>query len=297
MKGFLLLSILVILVHGHHTWEHTGVPHLRNVTTGERSRVRFDGEVIDRERKRVVYGEDGREDARINYPEMAKGVAGIFYKWDVSFEEGKWKPKVGTYTKASRTCNLCTTEKFYGESVGPWCTAFLVAPDVIVSAGHCAENPARMRFVFDFDQDEPVVRDCTSVRRVVNSASEDYALFELDRPITDRYIFNTSSSVQPGLRLLLIGHPMGLPLKADAGGSVKGLSTTLIAADLDAYAGNSGSPVISQETGEVVGILVQGNTDFKTQGGCCVSNRCSSSSGCGGTFELSTRISRVTPYL
>ena len=58
-------------------------------------------------------------------------------------------------------------------------------------------------------------------------------------------------------------------------------------ANLDAYGGNSGSPVFNSDTHEVEGVLVRGDTDFVLQGGCRVSLVCPTT-GCRG--EDCTRV-------
>ncbi|MFH0824320.1 MAG: trypsin-like serine protease, partial [Pseudomonadota bacterium] len=55
---------------------------------------------------------------------------------------------------------LCLKERFRDQPVGGDCTGFLVAPDIIATAGHCvrAENVRDVRFVFGFemvDQSSP----------------------------------------------------------------------------------------------------------------------------------------------
>lgn len=241
--------------------------------------------------KRVVYGADGREDARIRFENVSRAIVGFFYK---SWTPGG-VPYTSRYTRGGSCGGLCLSEPFFGNVTGPWCTGFLVAPDLVASAGHCTEEPSSLRFVFDFDDpSKRDYRDCVAVRRSVNSATEDYGLFELDRPVTDREPLRLSEgSLARGTKLLLVGHPMGLAVKADAGGTVKAVSNTLLAADMDAYAGNSGSPVLNLETREVVGILVMGNADYRrTAAGCCKSNVCPEDAGCGGYYELATRSTR-----
>src|SRR5690606_11297122 len=57
----------------------------------------------------------------------------------------------------------------------------------------------------------------------------------------------------------MIGHPSGLPMKIAFGSTTvikKDFQSTFFEANLDAYGGNSGSPVFNQTTGIVEGIQV-----------------------------------------
>jgi len=43
---------------------------------------------------------------------------------------------------------------------------------------------------------------------------------------------------------------------------------------LDTFKGNSGSPVFSRTSHKVIGVLVEGGVDLKSNGNCMVSNLC-----------------------
>jgi len=88
--------------------------------------------------------------------------------------------------------------------------------------------------------------------------------------------------------LVMVGHPVVLPKKVDAGAVVKDPngSVAFFMANTDSYGGNSGSPVCNRLTGVVEGILVRGNADFTTSGGCVRSRVCPDS-GCPTWEEIS----------
>jgi len=65
--------------------------------------------------------------------------------------------------------------------------------------------------------------------------------------------------------LYCLGHPSGLGLKFCVG-VVRMVETDKIVADLDAFQGNSGSPVFSINTGQVIGILLEGQDDLEIDG-------------------------------
>ena len=77
-------------------------------------------------------------------------------------------------------------------------------------------------------------------------------------------------------QLVLIGHPVGLPSKIADGGEVYFVDEQTIYAGVDAFAGNSGSVVINEQSGIVEGILVAGEPDFvfDDTGSCQREYRC-----------------------
>ena len=67
--------------------------------------------------------------------------------------------------------------------------------------------------------------------------------------------------------LTLIGHPAGLPLKIASGGKFLSFQENTFRSDLDAYGGNSGSPIFNTRSlarGELLveGILQGGSDDY-----------------------------------
>lgn len=122
----------------------------------------------------------------------------------------------------------------------------------------------------------------------------DYALIKLDGKVTNRepLRINMSQNLTIHTPLVMIGHPSHLPLKIADQALVRGFNKEEIErlfsifketdasrlfqlfslrtkksyyfnADLDAFRGNSGSPVFNQNTGKVEGILIQGATDYE----------------------------------
>ena len=201
------------------------------------------------------------------------------------------------FLKASEALsrNLCSDERFAQQPVPVGaCTGFLIAPDVLVTAGHCMLNfpPGQLRntrpahcsdfkWLFDYkvEPDGSVATskiDSTrlvSCKRVIYASWEienlgmrdwlkgtnhDYAVVQLERPLMDRKPFSLASSfIRPGESVAVVGHPIGLPAKASAGAIVlEGDHADFFRADLDVSDGMSGAPVVN-EADEVVGILVR----------------------------------------
>ncbi len=99
----------------------------------------------------------------------------------------------------------------------------------------------------------------------VNGNGPDYALIKLDRKVAGRYPLPISrAAVRPGTRVGVIGHPSGLPVKIqETGAAVRTISANgYFTANLDTFAGNSGSPVFNLDTFRIEGILVRGGDDY-----------------------------------
>lgn len=216
---------------------------------------------------------------------------------------------------------LCRSERFIEQfSVGN-CSGFLVAPNILVTAGHCMVTEtecATNKWVFDFKQDttqfkKSNVYSCKKIiiQKYLYNKHEvsDYAVIELDRKVEGRepLTYRKIGRVSLDTPLVVIGHPLGLPMKISDGAKVSRMNdiererkfhswllrANYFTANLDSYAGNSGSPVFNKKTGKVEGILVQGAEDFvfndETQ--CLESQRLSDSHL--NTYEKVMRINKI----
>jgi hypothetical protein len=198
-----------------------------------------------------------------------------------------------TYGEAAA---LCPDERFAEQPAPATCTAFLAAPDLIVTAGHCVgEGMAcdELAFVFGFGMTKPgeiplrlptsQVYRCAGVIAAVTGAGEDekqdWAVIRLDRAVTDRQPLRLrrEGKIANGQEVIVIGHPGGLPAKVAGGARARDNSpASTFLANLDTFGGNSGSPVLSFNAGTplVEGILVAGEEDFVADGSCYREKRC-----------------------
>ena len=207
--------------------------------------------------------------------------------------------------------NVCPSEPFAGQPVPGFCSGFLVAPDIIATAGHCIRNSTECdntAFVFGFvmqNANTPVlsvpseeIYYCTEIiAREEFGNGADWALIHVDREV-DNHVplsFRQEGKVPNNAPLIVIGHPSGLPRKYAGGANVRDNNPVdHFVANLDTYGGNSGSAVFNQDTLQVEGILVRGEADFVNNGGCLVSNQCSDS-GCLG--EDCTRTTAFADFI
>jgi Trypsin-like peptidase domain len=262
--------------------------------------------------EKSIYGVDHRREIGdfndVNILNNSSGVVSLVRK-DKILDNGD-----GTFTLSTRTLGvskgLCPDEKFYNQPVSPFCTGFLIADNIIATAGHCVENEADLadiRFVFGFkmingkaqtvfDMDDLYAGD-KIVNRVFVKDGPDWAIVQLNRrvDIIKHKVLNvrTSGRIDNNESVYVIGHPVGLPLKYADGANVRlNSNNEYFVANLDTFGGNSGSPVFNGNTHEVEGILVRGETDFieSLDSGCFKSKVCPSN-GCRG--EDCTRITEI----
>lgn len=168
-------------------------------------------------------------------------------------------------------------------------TAFLVGDRLALTAGHCVcreetdeldtDKIQKTRLIFgltmlDASQISPIIKDrVCKILKVVkyarNEGEGDWALVELKKHPKDvsPLPIDFTNVVQKSLRIYMLGHPSGLPMKFTGNGKVvenhPKQQTTQFEAAIDAFAGNSGSPIFNEKTHKVIGILVAGRVDYE----------------------------------
>lgn len=269
-------------------------------------------------RAEVIYGEDDRMDLfdqRVpeDWRRLARSTAILIKDDKLEVDPGR-----ADYVKIDAksfgdSMGLCPTEPFREQPTPGFCSGFLVGPDILVTAGHCITEMTRCQttsFVFDYGYHEPLadlssvpasnVYHCDSIiaRDLDRSTQSDFAVIRLDRPVEGRQplTFRKTDSVSVGTELVVIGHPTGLPTKIAGGAQVRknNDSQPYFVANLDTYGGNSGSAVFNAVTGDVEGILVRGENDFRYVNGCTASYHCAND-GCRG--EDVTKASIFAQYI
>lgn len=198
---------------------------------------------------------------------------------------------------------LCGDVKFVKQpSLSYDCTGFLVAPDLLMTAGHCMVNTGEERnetetycktfsWLFDYfdttDTENVSAANHYTCKRVIYAVKDekapfrDYALVQLSRPVTDRTPLKLNGSpVKATETFSMVGYPLGLPAKYSRNAKllVNNTGRESFLTSLDAFEGNSGSPVFNSKN-EVVGILVGGTPSYNTvtNGSCEILNKCSDS--------------------
>jgi len=279
-------------------------------------REKLDGDKSDNG-KNVIYGVDGRKDlyeltnplyltladstvVLIEASDLTQNSSGIVNITAQSFED-----KHG----------LCKDEKFSNQPAPGFCSGALIGKNIILTAGHCIadqDDCAAVKFIFGYhvlkegvyptSAPETEVVGCKSILyRYENDQGADFGLIELDREITNHAplklaMNRMNSTIETDTKLLLIGHPAGLPTKIEDTGKVRNPDRRgYFVANTDSYAGNSGSPVFNQNTAEIEGVLVRGDDDYIAKDHkCFISHQCDED-GCRG--EDVTKIAEVIAHL
>ncbi len=257
----------------------------------------------------VIYGSDDRIDLyqteNTKLRSMADSTVALMQASSVKSEGAVSQIATEPYGPGM---GLCKEEPFYEQVTAAFCSGSLVAPDIIMTAGHCVTSESsctNTKFVFGFAVKEkgkmPLtvptkdVYGCKQLlgREQVNDGA-DWALIKLDRAVAGHapLKLNMTGVIANKTPIVVIGHPAGLPTKIAGGSEVRDNSKNgYFVANLDTYGGNSGSAVFNAKNGLIEGILVRGETDYVYRGGCRVSNVCAAD-GCRG--EDVTRISSVS---
>lgn len=235
---------------------------------------------------KVIYGDDNRlasfESSSQAYQKLARSTLAMIPKRSLELEFDALIAKISG-APLEEEMRLCKDERFTKTIAAANCSAFLVGPDLVATAGHCVRDLTECQssyWVFDFRSDLALdaytmnlssesVYECSEIvsTDLSNSTMSDYALIRLDRPVIDRepLAFRTSGKIQEGTALVVIGHPSGLPTIISDGAWVRAGQNEhpyYFRANLDTFGGNSGSAVFNAETLEVEGILVRGETDY-----------------------------------
>ncbi|PET74811.1 serine protease [Priestia megaterium] len=250
-------------------------------------------------KQEVIYGTDNRMDIfQVTDQAIIDDADSVVALFDVSdiVNNGNGTSTLKTQN-FGRDRNLCQNEKFREQPTGAFCSGFLVAPNIIATAGHCvnAGNVTNIRFVFGFR-----MIDASTVPNAINNTEiykglrligreeeedgPDWALVQLDRPVTNHQSvrIRRAGKIEDNQAVHVIGHPVGIPTKFAGGADVReNNQDAFFIANLDTYGGNSGSPVFNSDTHEVEGILVRGETDFVGDGNCNISLVCPTT-GCRG---------------
>jgi V8-like Glu-specific endopeptidase len=253
----------------------------------------------------VVYGQDNRIDLyQETNPLIKKLASGVAAMVSNQFIKPSLKPDFYQFMNVrsmEKSMNVCSTEAFARQPIVSECSGFLVGPDTLVTAGHCysmintpVENCRDNFWVFDYSMKSASSNPTRNIpaknvyrcKQVITSQFTkklDFTIIKLDRVVEGRapLKYKTRGTITPTTPLVVIGHPSGLPLKiSDAGRVVKNKDKNRFSTTLDTFHGNSGSAVFDATNGEIVGILIEGKTDYvpsidRDPDSCQVVNHCS----------------------
>ena len=176
--------------------------------------------------------------------------------------------------------NICESELFGNHKGIKSCTGFLIAEDLLATAGHCVidEEDCRNKVIafnilatqendLGFEIKNEDIYNCKEIisRKKDVEKLIDYTIIRLDRKVSGRIPLKLSqkNKVKSSDSLFMIGHPLGLPLiKTTNSFIVENNHPHVFKSTIDSFFGNSGSPVFNSKTQEVEGMLISGQDDF-----------------------------------
>ncbi len=228
---------------------------------------------------KVVYGKDNRQDVyetkNALFKKLASSTAAMIPNTALEMNGDIVTVKGGTLEGDG----ICSDAKFAKQQTAAMCSGFLVGKDLLLTAGHCIQSMADCEsnsWVFNYSNDKEekkvfeiskkYIYTCTQIisRELDESTDNDFALVKLDRE-SDRapLSFRKTGKLADNAKLVVIGHPSGLPTKISDGANVRSNNNQyFFQSNLDTFGGNSGSAVFDSSTGMVEGILVRGERDY-----------------------------------
>jgi V8-like Glu-specific endopeptidase len=278
----------------------------------------------------VIFEVDGRQDfgAMSSHDQgLAAAVAIHVHSDGLSCAGGTCSLKTTPFTtEPNLPDRLCRDVRFRGQKLATRveCTAWLVAPDLLATAGHCYDGMEftceTARYVFGFNAaangrsevtsfSSSDVYSCSSILTLAYEGSDatakDYAVVKLDRTVVDRtpLIVRHGEPISDPAPLFVFGHPSGLPIKVSLDATLRDNSyVERFYFNGDVFGGNSGGPVLNLRTDVVEGITVtQPNPRFVSSSdafGTCRAYRVCPDSGCSDRNIVdqltgATRMNRV----
>jgi S1-C subfamily serine protease len=234
--------------------------------------------------KALYNNKDSRRDIRSGTHlerNLSRSVVGLWRGSDVFVNGKQVQLTTKGFTEAHSELHgkfmpLDKDEAFYGQPRGPFGSGFLVHKDLnlIVTAGHCVAGPkaphiSQIRFVFGFEVDgiNNISDDDVYTGEILQfrlDSEQDWAIVKLHKQVVNRdsLSIDQQSPVNVKDPVFMIGHPYGLPLKIATEAEILSAKGSMFRANLDAFGGNSGSPVFNAAN-RVIGILVRGEPDFE----------------------------------
>lgn len=264
-----------------------------------------------------VFGTDDRVETHDYHSRSIQKLArSVAVQMDeIDLEENGRRYDLWQLTLADKV-EVCQDERFSEQLAIGQCSGFLIAPDLIVTAGHCVNKESKCKkrkWVFDYttkvlNKNKGIKKkNVYGCEKVIKSAFDferniDFAIVKLDRQVQGRkpLKYRTRGSINIGEDVLTIGYPSGIPQKVSGNATVmKSTNINIFKTDLDTFIGNSGSPVFNTRTNEVEGIVVRGGKDYYFPEGldCKKIFKCRVIGGKDCPGEDVQKIKHILPYI
>lgn len=256
----------------------------------------------------------------------ARSSGGTFRLTDLEHDAVRdvWSAKTPTAT-LKQDQSLCDGVRFAEQPAVAWCSATLIADDVMVSAGHCFEGVRCEDFavVFDYAYDAAPTDPMAAAKDIPGSKvyrcaemlastysvdysthrGSDFAVFRLDRKVTDRppAPVNWNAAPAVGKPAYVIGHPSRIPQKLATGQLLDASNPDFLVHDADVFGGNSGGGLFDA-SGTLIGIHDHSSAQRYAydQRGCYVVAVCGENATCPDkphAFDTRALGTRLSPAL
>jgi V8-like Glu-specific endopeptidase len=225
-----------------------------------------------------VYGEDNRQEVSEvsrEHRKLADSTAALIVH-SFMIKEGR-SHRIDAPTLEQQD-GVCATEKYRDQPAASVCSGTLIASDLMLTAAHCYTSGQicqNASWVFGFHESKngkyrinnKDIYRCKEVvfRQFDIKKGLDFAVIKLDRKVKGRLpvTLREEGNAEINTRLVLIGHPRGLPTKiADDAWITSIKEENILMSNVDAYTGNSGSGVFNAERGFLEGVLSFGKEDY-----------------------------------
>lgn len=240
----------------------------------------------------VVYGEDSRRDPNPNLKKEPLVIRNALQASATLMRMGHVHPgKKGSVIirgkDIKRERNLCPEVRFVDQPEAAYCSAVLIEPNKILTAGHCVEMGCDdLRIIFGWTKytakflSRSDVYECKTISEMKlsfeNADEPDLAIIELDRKVVDRQPVEISKEpLRKDEDVFIIGYPWGMPQKISTAKVRQETGVNYVKVNSDTFTGDSGGPVFSTD-GKLKGLLIGGEVDYvgDQKRGCNMIKRC-----------------------
>lgn len=184
---------------------------------------------------------------------------------------------------------LCHNERFYEEKTLGDCSGFLIADNLLLTAGHCVKSEldcSQRAIVFNHHGNDLTklkhsdVYECQSVVARLSQEDGDLALLRLNRNAAhvqaDQMLSLEGLSFDAPEDLSILSHPFGMGLKESRLETPPVSKGYFFHANADVSGGSSGAPVFEAKSKRLLGVLLGGENDlvWDAQNNCARNKVC-----------------------
>lgn len=210
-----------------------------------------------------------------------ESTACLVERWRIKEIDGKWvEIESVPLFKAITKVYICESEPFFSDPACGYGSGVAVGPDLLLTAGHNLDvtdiGMSYVVFGLRFPAKGKSIRvprdqvfKATVIDRKVTDEGPDWAILRLKHAFDEGanvdlvYAKLSDTDNYPDrTKVLLAGHPSGLPLIIDEGGWISPGTPHHLYIWADTMPGNSGSPVFHRDSGKLCGVYLGSISDL-----------------------------------